>query len=154
LAKSQDLLRRIAMSLQHINMITGSSAGPIGGGQAHGSLWSEYGSRTKFDSKDDIQEWLNERLAIDQRSVDLSTHQLRLCHLDVAPRNLLILPDDKICFLDWRLLDSIRMSLRSGHCTSFNISLKIRSSRLYFKSWNIQPRKIKQTLRNYISSIA
>ena len=100
-AKSQHLVRNISMSLHHINMIIGSIAGPIGGGQAHGPLWSEYGSRSHFESKNDIQKWLNERLALDQQIVDLSTHQLRLCHLDVAPRNLLILPNDKICLLDW-----------------------------------------------------
>ncbi len=100
-AKSQQLLLNISKSLRHINMFVGSRAGPIGGGQAHGPLWSEYGSRSHFESKNDIQKWLNERLAVDQQSVDLSTHELRLCHLDVAPRNLLILPNDQICLLDW-----------------------------------------------------
>ena len=100
-SKSRHLIRHIAMSLHHINMIAGSRAGPIGGGQAYGPLWSEYGSGTHFESKNDIQKWLNVRLTVDRQSVDLSMHQLSFCHLDVAPRNLLILPNDKICFLDW-----------------------------------------------------
>lgn len=100
-SKSQHLVHNISMSLHHINKTIGSRAGPIGGGQAHGSLWSEYGSCSHFESKNDIQKWLNERLALDQQSVDLSTHSLCLCHLDVAPRNLLILPEDRICVFDW-----------------------------------------------------
>lgn len=100
-SKARRLIPHIAISLHHVNIIAGSRAGPIGGGQAHGPLWSEYGSRTTFESKDDLQEWLNVRLAVEEQSVDLSTHQLHLCHLDVAPRNLLILPNDKICLLDW-----------------------------------------------------
>jgi serine/threonine protein kinase len=98
---SPTLIRQVCASSQHINAVRGSIIGPVGGGQAHGPLWSEYGSGKHFESIYELQEWLNERLTICQESIDLSMLKLCLCHLDLAPRNMVVTANGEICILDW-----------------------------------------------------
>lgn len=96
---------QISAAIQHINSIPGLYPGPIGGGEAHGILWSEVGSGRGFSSKNDLQGWLNERLAYCDggKSIDISKAELYLCHMDLAPRNLMLDRRDGILYvLDWK----------------------------------------------------
>lgn len=49
----------------------------------------------------DVEKYFNSRLAKGSPQLDLSKSSAVLCHLDVAPRNILWQKDGGICLLDW-----------------------------------------------------
>jgi hypothetical protein len=77
--------------------------GPVGGGPAYGYLWSESGTGQILETVEDMERWFNKRLSIiNQPPISLARQQqLRMCHMDLVRRNICILPDSRICFLDW-----------------------------------------------------
>ena len=85
-----------------IGSVTEQRPGPISGGVPHGYMWSEYGARQRFQTLDEIQDWINYRLGYFDLKVDLKPYELRFCHLDLARRNMILQPDGSICLLDWQ----------------------------------------------------
>ncbi|KAF2241896.1 hypothetical protein BU26DRAFT_385176, partial [Trematosphaeria pertusa] len=76
--------------------------GPVGGGVAYGYLWSDEGAQAPFDSVEDMQEWMNKRLAVVSRErLNIKPYKLVMCHMDLVRRNTVLLADTSICFLDW-----------------------------------------------------
>ena len=98
------LMGRITQVIQHIHSFHCSShPGPLDGSPARGLLWSEYNSGQNFKSRSDLQRYLDIRLAHLQGKVtiDVTDMALSLCHLDIAPRNIIVSPDRSIYLLDW-----------------------------------------------------
>ena len=95
------MLPRVVASLNAVHSISGKYAGPVSGGDAHGNLWSEYGSGTKFSNVTDLESYLNERLAYFKIAIHVPKEDLCLCHMDVAPRNFMIDLQGDLCLLDW-----------------------------------------------------
>ena len=95
------LVPRVAAALNEVNSIRHTVPGPISGGEAHGCLWSEYGSGTAFSDIRHLESYLNERLAYFEKSIHLREEDLCLCHLDVTPRNFMIDLQGRLCLLDW-----------------------------------------------------
>ena len=91
----------VAAALNEMQSIRRTIPGPISGGEAHGCLWSEYGSGMAFDDIRDLESYLNERLSYFEQSIDLREEDLCLCHLDVTPRNFMIDSQGRLCLLDW-----------------------------------------------------
>jgi hypothetical protein len=98
-----DVIPRIAKVIAHLGGIAGGAQvpGPVGGGKPQGYLWSDFGSRTIFRSIDDMNTWLNKRLALRDKSIDLTSQKLVFCHLDLSRRNMIMLPDRSICLVDF-----------------------------------------------------
>jgi serine/threonine protein kinase len=93
-------------AIQHLETIPpppGQGPGPVGGGSAQGYLWSGSGSGSSFCTVEDMESWMNTRLAaVKQPTISLANHQrLRLRHMDLVRRNILLCPDLSICFVDW-----------------------------------------------------
>lgn len=60
-------------------------------------------SGQNFNSRNDLQRNLDIRLAHLQGkiTIDVTDMTLSLCHLDIAPRNIIVSPDRSIYLLDW-----------------------------------------------------
>ncbi|KAL2045452.1 hypothetical protein ABVK25_012096 [Lepraria finkii] len=83
--------------------------GPVGGGISHGTLFTDYGAGP-FISTKDMEAWFNERLLVCQQfnlasqtqpSFSGQLQPLVMCHLDIAPRNLMLDRHGKVWLLDW-----------------------------------------------------
>ncbi|CAI6339205.1 unnamed protein product [Periconia digitata] len=49
-----------------------------------------------------MQQWMNTRLAVvTKERLDLTSHQLSMRHMDLVHRNIILMADSSICFLDW-----------------------------------------------------
>jgi thiamine kinase-like enzyme len=66
-----------------------------------GYLWGEYGANTTFTCVADLEAWLNKRLAVRDMSIDLDSHPLVLCHMDLCRRNMILGKNNTIYLLDW-----------------------------------------------------
>lgn len=96
-----DLIPRIATIIAHIECMTSDIPGPPGGGRPEGYLWSDEGARTEFHSVEELNTWLNARLAMQDKSIDITSEKLVFCHMDLCRRNMVMLPDRTICLLDF-----------------------------------------------------
>ena len=94
-----DLIRRAARALAHFTEIPGCVPGPLGCGAPRGLLWPE-NEDLSFKTTQDIEKFFNSRLRGDTK-LALGCYDLVLCHLDVAPQNILWLEDGSVCLLDW-----------------------------------------------------
>ncbi|KAK3614667.1 hypothetical protein LTR22_027701 [Elasticomyces elasticus] len=88
--------------------------GPPLGGLAKGFPWGEHGADIEFSSVDDLETCIRKRLKHYARyeanlgwstsAIDLRDETLVFCHLDLAPRNILLADDGSIGLLDWGTL--------------------------------------------------
>lgn len=78
----------------------GDIPGQVGGGMLQGYLWGDDGTREIFCSVDDMNRWLNKRLQLINKEIDLRPYPLVLCHLDLCRRNIKLMEDNSICLLD------------------------------------------------------
>lgn len=97
-AVSKALTKRIANIVTHLQGITaedGVPPGPVGGGMPFGYLWGDEGADTVFHSASEMNSWLNKRLKIVDKSIDLSPcYPLVLCHGDLVRRNIIVIDDE------------------------------------------------------------
>ncbi|KAK9357782.1 hypothetical protein V1504DRAFT_436424 [Lipomyces starkeyi] len=77
-----------------------TSPGPLHRGISRGLLWEENGKPT-FGTVQQMERWLNVRLPDVESKLALEKYPLVLCHLDLAPRNIIKLEDGSVCLLDW-----------------------------------------------------
>lgn len=89
---------RIASIIAHFAEIKSSQVGPLAGGYVRGQVWTEDLDFTPT-SLQDIEKYYNKVLHPQKLKLDGS--DIVLCHLDIAPRNIISL-DDSICLLDWQ----------------------------------------------------
>ena len=99
--EESDLLSRVVEAMNALHSIPGDYPGPISGGEAQGSLWSEYGSGKSFREIRDLESYLNERLTYFETAIQMKEGGLCLCHMDAAPRNFMIDLEGRLCLLDW-----------------------------------------------------
>lgn len=99
--RSSHIIHKLSNALNHLHSFTGTRPGPLDGNEAFGLLWSEHGSGENFNSLDDLENYLNVRLAKVQDRIDIRQTELCLCHLDIASRNLMLDAEGSIYLLDW-----------------------------------------------------
>ncbi len=92
-------LRQIVRILEHLATIQSDEPGPLGRGLAQGLLWIE-ADLISPKTIQDIEHYYNTR-QLKSDNLHLSGYPLVLCHLDIAPRNIIVLPDDSLCLIDW-----------------------------------------------------
>lgn len=120
---SKSLTNRLAKVVAHLQETKAEGdgpPGPVGGGMSQGYLWGDEGAKTVFNSVTDMNLWLNKRLNIIGKSIDLAPcYPLVLVHGDLCRRNVIVMDDDnrsnsnsnskeetdhaekKLCLVDW-----------------------------------------------------
>lgn len=84
------LIDRIAYVLAHLIKIHHFILGALGGGKLRSIFWSE-GKEPSLYTIKDLEKWFNRRLSKGSHKLVFSGSELVLCHLDIAPRNFLLL---------------------------------------------------------------
>lgn len=99
---ADDLTSRVANIITHLHGIKGADIpGPVGGGIPWGYLWGDEGAKTAFGSTCGVNRWLNKRLGLINKRIDLSPYSLVFCHMDLCRRNLILTENDLLYLLDW-----------------------------------------------------
>lgn len=97
----QRLIDKLVRILDHFSTITSDVPGPLSRGPCAGLLWPDAEEPSTFESKQEMETWFNNRLFPGEGSMTFEHSDLVLCHLDIAPRNIIWKPDGEICLLDW-----------------------------------------------------
>jgi serine/threonine protein kinase len=93
-------IKRVANVLAHLASLHGNVPGCLSGGPCQGLLFPD-AERLVFGSVQEMERWFNSRLLPHQPKLSFHGCDLVLCHLDIAPRNILWGPGDSVCLLDW-----------------------------------------------------
>ncbi|PVH70794.1 hypothetical protein DL98DRAFT_521423 [Cadophora sp. DSE1049] len=91
---------QIVKILSHFSTIQCPHPGPLQTGVSRGLLWQDSG-KPNFETVKQMELWLNLRLPRVKSKLALERYPLVLCHLDLAPRNIIWLKDGSVCLLDW-----------------------------------------------------
>ncbi|KAJ5812927.1 kinase-like protein [Penicillium robsamsonii] len=119
-------IQRIASVLDHFTALRYKIPGSFYGGACRGLLFPETEDLV-FDTLDQMEKWFNSRLFAHNPTLTLQGCELVLCHLDIAPRNMLWQEDGSLCLLDWasagfypRLFEFCMQWIFDGKDGSFN----------------------------------
>lgn len=96
-------IEKVGKALQHFSSFRGPKPGPLGGGVSRGLLWGE-GTTTEYSldgSAERLAHWVNRRIKHQNLSLSFQECEFVLCHLDIAPRNIVWLLGDSLCIVDW-----------------------------------------------------
>ncbi|KAJ5751486.1 hypothetical protein N7540_011161 [Penicillium herquei] len=93
-------IQKLAKVLEYFCSITSERAGSLCGGPSTGLIWPDTNDLF-ISSVQQVEDWFNSRLFPGDGEVHLDPSPLVLCHLDIAPRNLIWLDDGRVCLLDW-----------------------------------------------------
>jgi serine/threonine protein kinase len=85
--------------LRSFEQVRNHKPGPFYEGPATGQLWLDEAITPTAVS--DIEEYYNTRQLRQRSKLNLKDCPLVFCHLDIAPRNILVLEDRSLCLLDW-----------------------------------------------------
>lgn len=106
---SRDIQQQLYGFIQELRGLKADYPGPIGGGVSNGAFFTDYGAGP-FTSKEDMEAWFDERLAVcrDFGVVDQKQEGFRglfqhlvMCHLDLHPRNLILDCRGQVWLIDW-----------------------------------------------------
>jgi serine/threonine protein kinase len=97
----KDVINAIADAIDHLHSFSSDTLGPVVGGQLMGILWDDAQPPQGINTKAHLGKFLNKRLLEPSDKIDISKYDLRLTHLDAAPRNIKVTKDDVVCLLDW-----------------------------------------------------
>lgn len=93
-------IRRIAKITSHFATIHGTIPGTLSRGPSSGIIFAESHEQI-FDSAEHLEAFLHKRLLPHHDKPSFKDSTLILCHLDIAPRNIIWKDDGSICLLDW-----------------------------------------------------
>lgn len=96
---SEHYAPRLLKLLDYFNIIRYDRIDPLGGGRTCGPLWGDGQSLILSDTSQ-YEDYFNFRHS-QPCSVKFDSNSLVFCHLDLAPRNMLLLGNAVICLLDW-----------------------------------------------------
>ncbi|KAJ5575970.1 kinase-like protein [Penicillium sp. DV-2018c] len=92
--------KKVASVLDYFATLRHDIPGPLSGGICRGLLFPETEDLV-FDSLDEMEKWFNSRLFAHNPKLISQGCELVLCHLDIAPRNILWQEDGSLCLIDW-----------------------------------------------------
>ncbi|KAF9888869.1 hypothetical protein FE257_008238 [Aspergillus nanangensis] len=107
------LVPRLVNIVTSLGQISGLTPGPIGDGIPRGYIYGDDGAKTRLNSLEEMNVYMNKRLvsynqfAKLRRGVDCNYHidlrryPLVLCHGDLCRRNIVLRDDGSLCLLDW-----------------------------------------------------
>ncbi|MCJ1345566.1 hypothetical protein MMC31_003773 [Peltigera leucophlebia] len=91
----------VAGILDHLASFRRIVPGPCAYGPPCGLLFFPDEGEVPFTDVKDLEQWWNCRLLFKESAAKLQGLEQVLCHLDVAPRNVLWKDDEAPCLLDW-----------------------------------------------------
>ncbi|KAJ5339066.1 hypothetical protein N7452_005794 [Penicillium brevicompactum] len=97
---SDSHIQRLAHIFQYFHSITADRPGSLGDGPSVGLLWPDTNDLT-IGNIQQVEEWFNSRLFPGDGQVHFDHIPPVLCHLDIAPQNVIWLDDGRVCLLDW-----------------------------------------------------
>lgn len=112
----------LANVLNYFKSITANVPGSLGGGPSKGLVWPDTNDLT-VTSLGHIEGWYNSRLFPGHGHVKFNpSDAFVLCHLDIAPRNIISMDNGHICLVDWasagfypRLLEYVSLSYQEAN---------------------------------------
>ena len=110
-----DIYEQLAKAVSELSSVAvhdnNSIPGPVGSGgkPLDGYLFGDDGTTVAISSVNDLNRWINKRLKIIKKEMDLRPYPFTLCHLDFSRRNIKLTSDHNkktnsnysICLLDW-----------------------------------------------------
>ncbi|CAG8050980.1 unnamed protein product [Penicillium olsonii] len=119
-------LRKVADLMDYFATLRHTNPGSLCGGPCRGILFPET-EDLLFDNLDHMERWFNSRLLPSDPNISFQGCDLVFCHLDLAPRNILLQKDGTICLVDWasagyypRLFEFSAQWIFEGRNDSFN----------------------------------
>ncbi|KAG9684798.1 hypothetical protein KCU95_g12838, partial [Aureobasidium melanogenum] len=91
---------RVADIIRHLQTHKSSIPGPLDGGISRGLWWEN----EHVDLKGEVarlEEYIRRRMVGKQQGWSVELGEFVLNHNDIAPRNLIWMPDGRICLIDW-----------------------------------------------------
>ena len=96
------LVDKIAKAVYQLSQLRGNQPGPVDGGEPRGNLWApDFRAYECFQTINQLEAWFNRALIKEPAAMNLKQFELCFCHLDIARRNILLLPNGSLCLLDW-----------------------------------------------------
>lgn len=92
---------KLASILDHLASFRRIVPGPSAYGPPCGLLFFPDEGEVPFTDVKDLEQWWNSRLLPGESAAKLQGLELVLCHLDVAPRNVLWREGEAPCLIDW-----------------------------------------------------
>jgi len=93
-------LEPMAKVLKLFEQVQRARPGPFHESVAFGQLWLDYDLIAPATISD-VEQYYNKRQLKNSTHINLAGYPLVLCHLDIAPRNILVLEDGALCLIDW-----------------------------------------------------
>jgi hypothetical protein len=94
-------VKTVAGILDHLASFRRNVPGPLNYGPPYGLLFFPDEGEVHFTDVKDLEQWWNCRLLPEESATKLQGLELVLCHLDVAPRNILWGDGEAPCLIDW-----------------------------------------------------
>lgn len=104
-----DVQQQLYQFIRELRQSESECPGPIGCGVSEGAFFTDYGAGP-FISKDEMEAWFNERLAVcrefgitdeGQKGFRGLFRRLVMCHMDLHPRNVILDSQGKAWLIDW-----------------------------------------------------
>ncbi|KAJ5354876.1 kinase-like protein [Penicillium brevicompactum] len=95
-----DVIKKIAGVLDYFATLRHTTPGSLCGGFCRGLLFPDTEDLV-FENPDEMEKWFNSRLFSHNPKLSLQRCDLILCHLGLAPRNILWQEDGSFCLIDW-----------------------------------------------------
>ncbi|KAK5999802.1 hypothetical protein QM012_005208 [Aureobasidium pullulans] len=93
-------VRRVADIIRHLQTHKSSVPGPLGGGVSRGMWWENEDVNLR-GSVARLAEYIKRRLKGPQQGWTFEMSEFVMNHNDIAPRNIIWLPDGRISLIDW-----------------------------------------------------
>lgn len=122
-------LEPMAKVLKLFEQVRRDRPGPFHESFAFGQLWLDYDPIAPATISD-IEQYYNKRQLKNSDHLNLVGYPLVFCHLDIAPRNILVLEDASLCLVDWnsagfypRLFERIALEINVRKENDWNTKL-------------------------------
>lgn len=93
-------LAPVARVLEQFEQVRREKPGALGDGLPAGRMWLDNCPAT-LDTISDLEEYYNTKQLKLMEHLNLAGMPLVFCHLDIAPRNILVLEDGSLALVDW-----------------------------------------------------
>jgi aminoglycoside phosphotransferase (APT) family kinase protein len=92
-------IQRIARIINHLHTYESRIPGPLCGGTSRGFFWER--EHVVLGNTERLERYINTRVVGPGRDLRFEVGKLVLNHNDIAPRNIIWMPDGSVCLIDW-----------------------------------------------------